>query len=38
VSSQQTLFGLIVLSPEWALPVLLVVWGGAVVATLTKLF
>lgn len=31
-------FGLIVMSPEWAVPVLSVVWGGAFAAVLLKLF
>jgi len=31
-------FGLIVMSRGWAIPVLAIVWGGALVATLIKLF
>ena len=31
-------FGLLVLSPAWAVPVLAVVWGGALLAILLKLF
>jgi hemolysin III len=31
-------FGLIVLSRDWAVPVLAIVWGGALVAILLKLF
>src|SRR5215831_14415233 len=31
-------FGLLVLSTEWAVPVLAVVWGGALLAILLKLF
>ena len=31
-------FGLIVMSRGWAIPVLAIVWGGALVATLLKLF
>jgi hemolysin III len=38
IAGTYTPFALIVLSPGWAVPVLVVVWGGAVLATLTKLF
>lgn len=31
-------FGLLVMSPEWAVPILSVVWGGALVAILVSLF
>ncbi|HXG74987.1 MAG TPA: hemolysin III family protein [Gaiellaceae bacterium] len=37
IAGTYTPFGLIVLSPGWAVPVLAVVWGGALAATVTKL-
>jgi hemolysin III len=37
IAGTYTPFGLIVLSPGWALPVLSLVWGGAFAATVTKL-
>jgi hemolysin III len=37
IAGTYTPFGFLVLSPEWAVPVLAVVWSGAVVAILMKL-
>jgi hemolysin III len=36
IAGTYTPFGLIVMSPEWAIPVLSVVWGGAFAAILVK--
>ena len=38
IAGTYTPFGLIVMSPEWAVPVLAVVWVGALAAILLKLF
>jgi hemolysin III len=38
IAGTYTPFGLIVMSAKWAVPVLSVVWGGALVAILVKLF
>lgn len=38
IAGTYTPFGLIVMSTEWAVPVLSVVWGGALAAILVKLF
>jgi hemolysin III len=38
IAGTYTPVGLIVMSPAWAVPVLSVVWGGALVAILIKLF
>jgi hemolysin III len=38
IAGTYTPFGLIVMSPEWAVPVLSVVWAGAFAAILVKLF
>jgi hemolysin III len=38
IAGTYTPFGLIVMSPKWGVPVLSVVWGGALVAILVKLF
>ena len=38
IAGTYTPFGFIVMSAGWAVPVLVVVWGGALAATLTKLF
>ena len=37
IAGTYTPFGLIVMSPAWAIPVLAVVWTGALAATVTKL-
>ena len=37
IAGTYTPFGLLVMSTEWAVPVLSVVWGGALVAILLKL-
>jgi predicted membrane channel-forming protein YqfA (hemolysin III family) len=37
IAGMYTPFGLLVMSTEWAVPVLSVVWGGALVAILLKL-
>jgi hemolysin III len=38
IAGTYTPFGLLVMSEGWALPVLTIVWAGALVATLLKLF
>jgi hemolysin III len=38
IAGTYTPFGLLVLSPGWAVPVLAIVWGGAAAAILMKLF
>jgi hemolysin III len=38
IAGSYTPFGLLVLSTDWAVPVLAVVWGGALLAILLKLF
>ena len=38
IAGTYTPFGLLVLSPGWAIPVLAIVWGGALAAMLLKLF
>ena len=38
IAGTYTPFGLLVMSEDWALPVLTIVWTGAVGATLLKLF
>src|SRR5215204_2930799 len=38
IAGTYTPFGLLVLSPGWAIPVLAIVWGGAAAAILMKLF
>jgi hemolysin III len=38
IAGTYTPFGLLVLSPGWAIPVLAIVWGGALAAVLLKLF
>jgi hemolysin III len=38
IAGTYTPFGLLVMSPEWAVPVLAVVWVGALLAILLKLF
>ena len=38
IAGTYTPFGLIVLSRNWAIPVLSIVWGGAAIAILVKLF
>jgi hemolysin III len=38
IAGTYTPFGLLVMSEDWALPVLTIVWTGAVAATLLKLF
>jgi hemolysin III len=38
IAGTYTPFGLLVLSPGWAVPVLAIVWGGALAAMLLKLF
>src|SRR5262249_8103698 len=38
IAGTYTPFGLIVMSPGWAVPVLSIVWGGSALAILLKLF
>jgi hemolysin III len=38
IAGTYTPFGLLVMSPGWAVPVLSIVWGGALIAILLKLF
>jgi|SRR5215211_4073761 len=38
IAGTYTPFGLLVLSPAWAVPVLAIVWGGALAAIVLKLF
>jgi hemolysin III len=38
IAGTYTPFGLLVLSPGWAIPVLAIVWGGALAAILLKVF
>ena len=38
IAGTYTPFGLLVLSPNWAIPVLAIVWGGALAAIILKLF